>query len=99
MKSLYLYLTDEEKETWRDTEGSDFQAFKKKMDKKYYGPIYKAFDNLPREVRNGIKETIEVGKRISECMYEIGDAYVSDLRKLSDNCYLLRELVDKEQRE
>tara|TARA_R100000951_G_scaffold105936_1_gene100062 strand:+ start:478 stop:777 length:300 start_codon:yes stop_codon:yes gene_type:complete len=99
MKSVYFYMTSDEKEFWRKNNGAKFDTFQKKMEKKYYGPIYKAFDDLPKEIKDDIKETVEVGRRIAECMYEMGDAYVSDLRKLSDNCHSLKGLVDKDKRE
>ena len=98
MKTLYFYMTKEEQEIWRETDGQEFVAFRKKMEKKHFGPIYKAFDNLPADIKEDIKELIETGGRVTECLYEIGDAYMSDIRKLCDNCQSLKALVQEENR-
>tara|TARA_R100000951_G_scaffold25360_1_gene21587 strand:+ start:90 stop:353 length:264 start_codon:yes stop_codon:yes gene_type:complete len=73
-------------------------SISKKDGKKAFGPIYKAFDNLPVDIKEDIKELIEAGGRVTECLYEIGDAYMSDIRKLCDNCHSLKALVQEENR-
>ena len=91
-------MTKEEQKIWRETEGQEFVSFREKMEKKHLAPIYKAFDNLPVDVKEEIKELIETGGRVSECLYEIGDAYMSDIRKLCDSCHMLKALVEEENR-
>ena len=96
MIHIYEMATKAEKEKWQKLNGDEFDEFIEQMKKKYHGPIYAAFDDLPPVLRDLIKETCLTSKNVAESLNEVGDVYVSEANKLFFRSRELWDVITKD---